>query len=189
MMIILLVVLLSSSIVMGTSPFVAEIRPFAFNFAPKGWALCNGQLLPITQNTALFSLLGTNFGGDGKSTFGLPNLQGSFAFGAGQGAGLTLRQLGETGGEEQVTLLTSQMPAHTHTQWASSGNATTNIASKNVFAKTTTVNTYTSSGSANGAVSSQTIGVAGSSSPHDNLSPYLVCLYNLKIIHLHDKFD
>src|SRR6185437_2002234 len=95
--------------------FVAEIRIFPFNFAPVGWAFCDGQLLPISQNTALFSLLGTTYGGDGKSTFGLPNLQGCAPMQQGQGPGLSLRDLGETAGEQTVTLLQTEMPAHTHT--------------------------------------------------------------------------
>src|SRR5512138_2778137 len=95
-------------------PFVAEIRIFPFNFAPKGWAFADGQLLPISQNTALFSLLGTTYGGDGKSNFALPNLQGAAPLGHGQGPGLSLRDLGEQGGEQAVTLLSTAMPAHTH---------------------------------------------------------------------------
>src|ERR1035438_4144767 len=94
--------------------FVAEIRIFGFNFAPKGWAFCNGQLMPISQNTALFSLLGTTYGGDGRSTFGLPNLQGSVPLGSGQGPGLSLYDLGESGGSATVTVLSSEMPQHTH---------------------------------------------------------------------------
>src|SRR4030095_10641375 len=97
-----------------SSPFVAEIRMFAGNFAPTGWALCNGQLLPISQNTALFSLLGTYYGGDGKSTFGLPNFQGSSPIGQGQGARLSDYFLGQQGGSQFVTLLQSEIPAHTH---------------------------------------------------------------------------
>ena len=95
-------------------PFVAEIRIFPFNFAPKGWAWCDGQLLPISQNTALFSLLGTTYGGDGKSTFALPDLQGRAPMHPGQGPGLSLHDLGEMGGSESVTLLQSEMPAHSH---------------------------------------------------------------------------
>src|ERR1044072_4470491 len=95
-------------------PFVAEIRVFPYTFAPKGWALCNGQLLPISQNTALFSLLGTMYGGDGKTTFGLPDLRGSVPMMHGQGPGLSLHDQGETGGSETVTLLESEIPAHTH---------------------------------------------------------------------------
>src|SRR5215475_5432489 len=104
-----------------TDQFVAEIRIFSGNFAPVGWALCNGQLLPISQNTALFPLLGTKYGGDGKSTFALPNLQGSAPMQAGQGPGLSLRDLGEIGGEQTVTLLQTEMPAHAHTIMAAAG--------------------------------------------------------------------
>src|SRR4026208_1316771 len=98
-----------------TDPFVAEIRFFGFNFAPRGWAMCNGQLMPISQNTALFSLLGTTYGGDGKSTFALPNMQGNVPMQPGQGQGLSLRDLGEMSGVESITLLTSEIPVHTHT--------------------------------------------------------------------------
>src|SRR6187431_447127 len=97
-----------------SSPFVAEIRIFGCNFAPTGWALCDGQLMPISQNTALFSLLGTYYGGDGKSTFALPDLQGSVPINAGQGPGLSLYDLGQLGGSEYITLLNSEMPFHTH---------------------------------------------------------------------------
>src|ERR1700755_45479 len=104
-------------------PFVAEIRIFPFNFAPKGWAWCNGQLLPLSQNTALFSLLGTTYGGDGKSTFALPDMQGNAAMHPGQGPGLSLHDLGETGGSETVSLLESEIPAHSHAANASLGSA------------------------------------------------------------------
>jgi microcystin-dependent protein len=97
-----------------SNQFVAEIRLFAGNFAPTGWALCNGQLLPISQNTALFSLLGTTYGGDGRSNFALPNLQGSAPLQQGQGPGLSLRDLGQIGGAENVTLLVSEIPTHNH---------------------------------------------------------------------------
>src|SRR5690348_2947616 len=97
-----------------SDPFVAEIRIFAGNFAPKGWAFCNGQIMPISQNTALFSLLGTTYGGDGKSTFALPNMQGAAPMQAGQGPGLSLRDLGEMGGSQSVTLIETEIPAHTH---------------------------------------------------------------------------
>src|ERR1700684_1715964 len=98
--------------------FVAEIRIFGFTFPPTGWAYCNGQLLPISQNTALFSLLGTFYGGNGTSNFALPNLQGSMPLGQGQGPGLTPRNLGETGGSSTVTILNTQMPNHAHTPLA-----------------------------------------------------------------------
>src|SRR5690349_6109731 len=99
--------------------FVAEIRIFPFNFAPTGWALCDGQLFPISQNTALFSLLGTTYGGDGKTTFALPNIQGRTVMQPGQGPGLSLHDLGEIGGEPTVTLLESEMPLHSHSISAS----------------------------------------------------------------------
>src|SRR5258707_5532795 len=116
------------------NPFVAEIRMFAGNFAPKGWALCNGQLMPISQNTALFSLLGTFYGGDGKGTFALHNLDGSGPMNQGQGAGLSDRVLGETSGSQTVTLLTSEMPAHNHNFVGSSDSATTITSSGNQVA-------------------------------------------------------
>src|SRR4051812_43509768 len=103
--------------------FLAEIRIFPFNFPPTGWAFCDGQLMPISQNTALFSLLGTTYGGDGKSTFALPDLQGSAPMQPGQGQGLSLRDLGEQSGVESITLLVSEMPVHTHTVMADANTA------------------------------------------------------------------
>lgn len=107
-------------------PFLAEIRIFPFNFAPRGWAFCNGQLLPISQNTALFSLLGTTYGGDGKSTFALPDLQGSAPMHPGQGPGLSLHDLGEVAGTDTVTLLTPEMPVHSHSLLANAVAGDTN---------------------------------------------------------------
>src|ERR1700736_5785635 len=106
-----------------SNPFVAEIRIFPFNFAPKGWAFCDGQIMSISQNTALFSLLGTTYGGDGKSNFALPNMQGNVPMHPGQGPGLSLHDLGETGGSETVTLLESEMPSHNHNLMASATNS------------------------------------------------------------------
>src|SRR5256714_1812963 len=116
-------------------PFVAEIRIFPFNFAPKGWAWCNGQLLPLSQNTALFSLLGTTYGGDGKSNFALPNMEGNAPMHPGQGPGLSLHDLGETGGSETVSLLESEIPSHSHAVNASGGDGTTGIPTGNVFGR------------------------------------------------------
>jgi microcystin-dependent protein len=116
-------------------PFVAEIRIVGFNFPPKGWATCDGQLLAISQNTALFSLLGTTYGGDGKSTFALPNLDASFVMGPGQGQGLSLRDLGETGGEAAVTLLQSEMPAHPHAANAFDNVGTTPVPQNDTLAR------------------------------------------------------
>src|SRR6266480_2550241 len=116
-------------------PFVAEIRIFPFNFAPTGWAFCDGQLLPISQNTALFSLLGTTYGGDGKSTFALPNLQGCAPMHPGQGPGLSLHDLGETAGSETVTLLVAEIPVHTHNLMAIGAPANRTSPVGNSFAR------------------------------------------------------
>jgi microcystin-dependent protein len=157
--------------------FVAEIRIFPFNFAPKGWAFCDGQLLPISQNTALFSLLGTTYGGDGKSNFALPNLQGSTPMQQGQGPGLSLRDLGETGGEQSVTLLQTEMPAHTHNVNA---GATPN--------QLTPVNNVWASGQkgfgsfyvpppANAPMNVSATSITGGSLPHNNMMPYLTLTF------------
>src|SRR5436309_7239997 len=116
-------------------PFVAEIRIFPFNFAPKGWAWCDGQILPLSQNTALFSLLGTTYGGDGKSNFALPDLQGRAPMHPGQAPGFSLHDLGETGGSETVSLLASEIPSHSHTMRASGDTADNFVAVGNMLAK------------------------------------------------------
>jgi microcystin-dependent protein len=157
-------------------PFVAEIRVFPFNFAPKGWAMCNGQLLPLSQNTALFSLLGTTYGGDGKSTFALPNLQGCTPVHFGQGPGLSLRALGLTGGSETVTLLQSEIPLHTHGMLGSLGEADlTAPGSLNVIAESTGGFAYKSAPDPATLVpmAPQALAPAGSSFPHNNMMPYL----------------
>src|SRR5215210_4417693 len=123
-------------------PFVAEIRIFPFNFAPKGWAWCDGQLLPLSQNTALFSLLGTTYGGDGKSNFALPDLQGRAPMHPGQGPGLSLHDLGESGGSETVTLLESEIPAHSHTFRGSNANGDTPFPAANTLARYGNFNAY-----------------------------------------------
>jgi microcystin-dependent protein len=162
------------------SPFVAEIRIIAGNFAYKGWALCDGQLLPLSQNTALFSLLGTFYGGDGKSTFALPDLQGSAPLGQGNGSGLSARFLGETGGSETVTLLQSEMPAHTHSihgytddpaasQVPSADQYLGNAQGLTPYAPTATVQATTLNFNALASV--------GSSFPHNNMPPYMVLLF------------
>jgi len=156
-------------------PFVAEIRIFPFNFAPLGWAFCDGQLLPLSQNTALFSLLGTFYGGDGKSNFALPNLQGSSPMHAGQGPGLSVRDVGQTGGVDYVTLLESEIPAHNHSVnaklagtaadpnglvWGNPGGRP----APNFFA--TSVGTPQ-------IMHPSSVAVSGGSQPHNNLMPYL----------------
>ena len=116
-------------------PFVAEIRIFPFNFNPTGWAFCAGQLVPISQNTALFSLLGVTYGGDGKATFALPNLQNRAPMGFGQGPGLSPHDLGESGGQNAVALITAEMPAHTHTVNCNSGGANKRTPAGNYWAQ------------------------------------------------------
>jgi microcystin-dependent protein len=158
-----------------SDPFLAEIRIVGFTFAPRGWAFCNGQLLPIVQNTALFSLLGTFYGGDGKTTFGLPNLQGSAPIHQGQGAGLSDRFIGESGGSQFVTLLDSEMPAHSHQASANVGGGNQTAPPNNVWsslAGRTPPSLY--SNAANTTMSPQAVSIAGGSQPHNNMSPYLV---------------
>lgn len=153
-------------------PFVAEIRIYPFNFPPKGWAFCDGQLLPLSQNTALFSLLGTTYGGNGKSNFALPDLQGRAPMFDGQGPGLSLRDLGESGGAESVTLLESEIPSHTHTMMGATFPGDSNQANQNVLARSTGVALY---GTAGGPVTMnpQMLTPAGSDLPHNNMQPYL----------------
>ncbi len=155
-------------------PFVAEIRIFPFNFAPKGWAFCNGQLLPISQNTALFSLLGTTYGGDGKSNFALPNLQGSAPMHPGQGPGLSLRDLGETGGSETVTLLNSEMPVHTHALRASVEQGDNRAPSPALsLAVSIGAFAYVAGSPPPSHMAPQALSPAGGSLPHNNMQPYL----------------
>ena len=156
-----------------SDPFVAEIRIFGFNFAPKGWAFCNGQLLPISQNTALFSLLGTTYGGDGKSTFALPDMQGNAPMQPGQGQGLSLRDLGEMSGVDNVTLLVSEMPVHPHTLNCSIDDADLRIpAPTRSMAKSSGGNMY-APGNGNQMMAFQALPPAGGSLPHNNMQPYL----------------
>ena len=154
-------------------PFVAEIRIFPFNFAPRGWAFCDGQLMPISQNTALFSLLGTTYGGNGQSTFGLPNLQGSAAMHPRQGPGLSLRDLGETGGEQIVTLLQSEIPAHSHGLMASNETGEDRKAVGEAMARSTGGPLYGPVPTTPVALALEALPVAGSSLPHNNMMPYL----------------
>lgn len=155
-------------------PFVAEIRIFAGNFAPTGWAFCNGQILPISQNTALFSLLGTTYGGDGKSTFALPNLQGRAPMQPGQGPGLSLRDLGETGGETTVTLLETEMPVHSHAMQANGFPASFQVPAANrTLARSGNGNAYKSGAGPTVNMAARTLGTAGGSLPHNNMQPFL----------------
>lgn len=156
-------------------PFVAEIRIVGFNFAPRGWAFCNGQILPLSQNTALFSLLGTTYGGDGRSNFALPNLQGSAPMHPGQGPGLSLRDLGEQGGSQTVTLLESEMPVHNHNVNANALPGSASQASTNQgLSRSAGGSAYKQAPfGATTFLAGEAIGVAGGSQPHDNMMPYL----------------
>jgi microcystin-dependent protein len=156
--------------------FLAEIRIFPFNFPPVGWAFCNGQIMPITQNTALFSLLGTNFGGDGRTTFGLPNLQGTAPMFYGQGPGLSLHDLGESGGSVTVTLLQTQLPAHTHTMNAYAGRGTNEKTATAQLVLGESQGNFVYDATPNpplAAMAPQAISQVGGGQPHNNMMPYL----------------
>jgi microcystin-dependent protein len=162
-------------------PFVAEIRIFPFNFAAKGWAWCNGQLLPISQNTALFSLLGTTYGGDGKSNFALPDLEGRAPMHPGQGPGLSLHDLGETGGTETVTLLESEIPSHNHFLRGSAGDADLQSpAAANVMAQSAGAFAYHTSGPVV-PMAPAALTPAGGDQPHNNMQPYLTFYFNIAL--------
>jgi microcystin-dependent protein len=154
-------------------PFVAEIRIFPFNFAPKGWAFCDGQILPLSQNTALFSLLGTTYGGDGKSNFALPNMQGNAPMHPGQGPGLSLHDLGETGGSETVSLLESEIPSHSHALSASNSDGTDQApAGEQLAGGVGGIALYGTPGALT-ALSGNALAPAGGDQPHNNMQPYL----------------
>ena len=162
-----------------SAPFVAEIRVFGFNFPPTGWAFCDGQLLPISQNTALFALLGTYYGGDGKSTFALPNLQGSAALGQGQGPGLSEYFLGQAGGEQFVTLITSEMPVHNHNMQGSidDGQVQAPQPDRELATSTPGFAYQSNSSSQLNVMNPQELTLAGGSQPHNNMQPGLTLNY------------
>lgn len=167
-----------------SEPFVAEIRIFAGNFAPRGWAFCNGQLLPISQNTALFSLIGTTYGGDGRTTTALPNLQGRSPMHPGRGPGLTDRRLGQIIGAETVALSEAQMPLHTHTLNVSNKSGDSNLPVNNVFAKSSiplaSVYSDNSPNKDGGTLSS-----LGASQAHNNMQPFLSLNYIIALVGLY----
>jgi microcystin-dependent protein len=154
-------------------PFVAEIRIFPFNFAPKGWAFCDGQILPLSQNTALFSLLGTTYGGDGKSNFALPNMQGNAPMHPGQGPGLSLHDLGETGGSDTVSLLESEIPSHSHILRADSDSADQPAPSPARSLARSTGGFAWNPTFAQTSFNDNAIAPAGGDQPHNNMQPYL----------------
>jgi microcystin-dependent protein len=154
-------------------PFVAEIRIFPFNFAPKGWARCDGQLLPLSQNTALFSLLGTTYGGNGKSNFALPDLQGRAPMHPEQGPGLSLHVLGESGGSETVSLLESEIPSHSHTLRGNNNLGDTPIPGGNTLARYVNNAYQTTTNSSLVTMSDVALVPIGGDQPHNNMQPYL----------------
>jgi microcystin-dependent protein len=161
---------------MPSTPFIGQVIPVPYNFAPQGWAFCNGQLLSIAQNTALFSLLGTSFGGDGRSTFGLPNLEGSVAIDAGQGPGLSPYNLGETGGSDSVTLTLNQLASHSHGALAFGRGGDNNSPAGADWAKPASDTPYGTS-SPPGAMTAGATSSVGNNQPHENRQPYLVLNY------------
>lgn len=158
-----------------SEPFVGEIRMFAGNFAPRGWAFCDGQLLAVSQNDALFSLLGTVYGGDGRTTFGLPDLRGRIPVHAGTGTGLSPRRLGAQGGAEEVTLTVNQLPSHTHTLQATTTVANETNPSGRVTAQTGTFDLY-QTGAPSAGMNAGAITSVGGSRSHTNLMPFL-CIH------------
>lgn len=162
-----------------SNPFLAEIRIFTAGFAPKGWAQCDGQLMPISQNTALFSLLGTTYGGNGTSNFALPNLQGCAPMQAGQGPGLTLRDLGETAGEQTVTLLETEMPAHSHSALAVNSN-NQGLPPGHAWGsgtKASGATVYAPSSGTPAQMNQFALSMAGGSQPHNNMQPFLGLMF------------
>jgi microcystin-dependent protein len=169
-----------------SEPFLGEIRMFAGNFAPKGWALCNGQIMSIAQNTALFSLLGTFYGGNGTSTFALPDLRGRLAVNQGQGPGLSLYSIGEQTGTENVTLLSTQMPAHTHLVNASTGAGDLGNPSGAILAapydSTGNAGTGYTKTAANTQMAPNAVGIAGGSQPFSIVQPVLAVTFIIALV-------
>ncbi|MBD8890937.1 phage tail protein [Roseibium litorale] len=169
-----------------SEPFIAEIRIFAGNFAPRGWAFCDGQLLPISNNTALFSLIGTTYGGDGRSTTALPNMEGRAPMHPGQGPGLTGRRLGQRLGTEVVTLTEAQMPSHTHSLRASGTRGTQeNPENTTSLAATFPVAAYSSSDTSSTYMSYETLSATGGGQSHENEQPYLVLNFIIALVGLY----
>ena len=166
-----------------SQPYIGEIILFAGNFAPRGWALCQGQILSIAQNTALFSILGTTYGGNGQTTFALPDLRGRAPIGQGQGPGLQNYVLGEMAGSENVSLISTEMPQHTHLLQANSAGGSETAPTNNVIAAVSDPNSgslfsaFAPAASVNTTMAPQAVGLAGGSQPHNNMQPFLCLNY------------
>ncbi|MDR3386535.1 MAG: tail fiber protein [Rudaea sp.] len=165
-----------------SQPFLGQIGIFAFNFAPTGWALCNGQTLPIQQNAALFSILGTTYGGNGTTTFQLPNLQSRTPIAWGNGSGLTPRVIGQVGGEENHTLLLTELPVHTHTLQAASAAATTGLPAGNALAVPASVPVYRAGATTTVTLNPASIGPNSGGQPHTNIQPYAVVNFCIALV-------
>lgn len=157
--------------------YIAEIRMFAGNFAPRGWAFCNGQILSIAQNTALFALIGTTYGGNGQTTFALPDLRGRTAISGGQGPGLPGYSLGQQGGQPEVTLIATQMPTHSHNVAAVGGGGSSAVPTNRFLAASTARDSIYSDGPASVLMNQQAVATAGGSQPHENMMPYTTVNY------------
>jgi len=168
-----------------SEPFVAEIRIFAGNFAPRGWAFCDGQLLPVSQNTALFSLIGTTYGGDGRTTTALPNLQGRAPMHPGRGPGLTSRRLGQRGGTERVTLTEAQMPNHTHSLQASTRPGEENDPNNQYWARTLNFQYAPGSAGATATMADAALPSTGGSQAHNNMQPFLTMNFIIALVGLY----
>lgn len=164
-----------------SEPFVGEIRMFAGNFAPRGWAFCDGQLLAVSQNDALFSLLGTIYGGDGRTTFGLPDLRGRLPIHAGHGPGLSERRLGSKGGAEKVTLTVNELPSHTHPLQASGQTALQTSPQGNVLGTTTSIDVYRVT-SPDENMAAEAINTTGGSQSHTNIMPFLCVHFIIALV-------
>lgn len=162
-------------------PFIGQIQLFGFNFAPRGWAFCEGQLLAISQYTALFSLLGTTYGGDGRTTFGLPDLRGRVPIGPGTGPGLSTYRWGQKGGQERVTLNINEIPSHTHTMMATTVAGSSSNPSGMLLAETGALDKEYGTGALT-AMNNQAIGQMGGNQPHNILQPYLAVYYCIALV-------
>ena len=176
-----------------TMPFIGEIQLFGFDFTPRGWAQCNGQLLPIAQNTALFSLIGTTYGGDGRVSFALPNLNGKVACGVGQGPGLTTRNMGATFGEPSVTLIPSQLPGHTHPLEVFVQNETTKRSPSPSAGNALTIplqaEAFASNASADALFADASIDMQGGNQAHENRQPYLAMNFCIAVVGAYPQFQ